>query len=500
MKIINTISKFILWLKTQDYSKQNILKYQEKFLMYLINNNKETIYGGKYNFSRIKNIKDFQKQVPIVQYNDIEPYITRCLQWEQNILTREKIELFARTSGTTPWQIKYIPTTMSALKDNHFAWWEEVLKQYIKTYPESNIFHGKNLSLGWWFFPNPHAQKENIWYISSILQKHAPIRAKAKSAIPDTYIQINNREEKIYKIIQYSKSKHISTIWWLPNWILDFFEQACKYCNTKSIDAIRPSLECIFVWGTNYRPYKKQLEAICNKPIVIWEVYNASEWFIATQADIEQDDMLLLAQHGIFFEYIDMETLHTDNQKIYTLAEVQINKNYALVITTLAWLYRYIIGDTVKFTSIDPYKIKITGRTKTYIAAFGENVLVEHSDAAILEACSKTKSSITEYTVAPIFFNDQKGMWTHERYIEFKQKPKDMRAFTIELDNAMKIANNYYDRRRQNNTIIDMPIVKPLPKWTFHKRLKSKNKVGHQNKIPRLSNSRDFVEELQKTL
>jgi hypothetical protein len=240
------------------------------------------------------------------------------------------------------------------------------------------------------------------------------------------------------------------------------------------------------------------LQDICWKDITIREVYNASEWFIATQMSKKDEDMLLLTKQWIFFEFIDMDTFHNETPKVYTLDQVEVNKNYALVITTLSGLYRYVIGDTIRFTNTNPHKIQITWRTKTYIATFGENVLVDHTDRAIQKACEEHKVQIVEYTVAPILFYNQKSMWAHERHIEFKKSPKDIRSFTQTLDTTMKSVNDYYDRRRQNDAIIGMPIVRVMKSGTFYKRLKSKGKLWHQNKIPRLSNTRDFVEELEQ--
>lgn len=497
MNLINELGKFFLSLTTHPSSPTESLGYQEDFLLNLVEKNQNTIYGKKYNFANIQSIQDFQKQVPITQYNDYKDYIDQSMKGEKDILIKGKVDRFAKTAWTTAGESKYIPVTKEALKKNHYAWGQEALARYCKTYNKTQVFDGKSIMIGGGFFPNPYTQEENIGYISAILQKNAPAITKRTRAIDEDTVFLHDRDEKLYKMVQSTKNQNITNIGWLPSRVLVFLQELCNHTHKKTIKEIRPNLELFFSGGINIAPYRTQFAELFGWDVHIRQIYNASEWFIAVQSDKEGNDMLLLTQHGIFFEFIDMETFDTPNPTIHTLEQVQTNKNYAIVITTTTGLYRYIIGDTVKFTTTQPYKIQITGRTKTYLAVFGENLIVDQADLAIYNACEKLGCSITDYTVAPLFFEwGHKG--AHERYIEFNKAPQDLRVFANTLDAELQKANNFYAGKRFKNMIMDIPIIQSLPKGTFHKRLKSKDKLGHQNKIPRLSNTRDFAEELQQ--
>jgi len=496
MNIINQLSRFFLSLSTHASSAEDAQAYQEDFLIALIKKNKNTLYGKKHNFTDIQSIKDFQKQVPLTQYNDYKTYIEQSMKGEEDILIKGKIDRFAKTAGTTAGESKYIPVTKEALKKNHYAGWQEALARYCKTYEDTQVFDGKSIMIGWWFFPNPYTQEENIGYISAILQKNAPAITKRSRAIDENTAFLHDRDEKLYKMVQSTKNQNITNIWWLPSRVLVFLQELCNHKQKKTIKEIRPNLELFFSGWINIQPYRTQFEELFGGEVHIRQIYNASEWFIAVQSDKKGEDMLLLTQHGIFFEFIDMETFDTENPTVFTLQQVQTDKNYAIVITTTTGLYRYIIGDTVKFTSTDPYKIQITGRTKTYLAVFGENLIVDQADLAMYNACEALWCSIVDYTVAPLFFEWWKG--THERYIEFGKVPKDLRAFANALDTELQKSNSFYAGKRFKNMIMDMPIIQSLPKWTFHKRLKSKGKLWHQNKVPRLTNDRIVAEELQQ--
>jgi len=497
MNIINELGKFFLSLTTHGSTSAENLEYQEDFLLNLIQTHRNTLYGKKYNFDSIHTIQDFQKQVPLTQYSDYKSYIEQSMKGEKDILIQGKVDRFAKTAWTTAGESKYIPVTKEALKKNHYAWWQEALARYCKTYDTTKIFDGKSVMIGWWFFTNPYTQEENIGYISAILQKNAPVITKRSRAVDEETAFLHDRDEKLYKMVQSTKNQNITNIWWLPSRLLVFLQELCNHTHKKTVKEIRPNLELFFSGGINIQPYRTQFEELFGGEVNIRQIYNASEWFIAVQSDKEGNDMLLLTQHGIFFEFIDMKTFDTPNPTIHTLKQVQTDKNYAIIITTTTGLYRYIIGDTVKFTNTDPYKIQITGRTKNYLAVFGENLIVDQADLAIHNACQALWCSITDYTVAPLFF-EWKHKGTHERYIEFGKAPQDLRIFANTLDAELQKANNFYAGKRFKNMIMDVPIIQSLPKSTFHKRLKSKGKLWHQNKIPRLTNDRNFVEELQQ--
>ena len=496
MNIINEIGKFFLSLNTHIADTQDSISYQKDFLLKLIENNKNTLYGKTYHFDKITSIQDFQKYVPITQYSDYKTYIDQSMQGQSDILIKWTVDRFAKTAWTTAGESKYIPVTKECLKKNHYAWWQEALARYCKTHKDTQILSGKSIMIGGWFFENPYTKEENIGYISAILQKNAPQISKRTRAVDEQTAFLHDRDEKMYRLVQSTKNQNITNIWWLPSWILVFLQELCNHTHKKTIKEIRPNLELFFSWWISIEPYRTQFEEIFGWDVHIRQIYNASEWFIAVQTDQDSTDMMLLTQHGIFFEFIDMDTFDSQTPDIKTIDQVETNKNYAILITTTAWLYRYIIGDTIKFTSTNPYKIQITGRTKTYMSVFGENIIVDQTDIAISNTCKELNCSINDYTVAPLFFEwGHKG--AHERCIEFNKAPKDLRTFANMLDAELQKANNFYAGKRFKNMIMDIPIIQSLPKGTFHKRLKSKNKLWHQNKIPRLANTRDFVEEIQ---
>ncbi len=493
--VVNKIAKNLV--KIKQFGKKELFKHQEDFLFDIIHRSRNTVFGEKYSFNEIKSIEDFQKYVPIFTYKEFKPRIEYMLRWEKNIAYPGKIPLFAISSGTTGKEWKYIPLTHEHLKTSQFRWWEKMMAWYCKENPKTKLFTGKIVVIWWTFIKNPYTQKNNVWYITAILQKKTPIIYRL-FRWPKTQISfIEDREEKSEKIISSTLNQNITWITGQPSWCTQFMYNVLEKTWKKDIHEVRPNFEVFFGWGMSVDLYKDNLKELFPDPKFNYrQSYNASEWFFATQIQNNTDEMLLLTNNWVFYEFIPQEEYGKENPQIITLKDVKLNQNYVLVITTNAWLRRYIIWDTIKFTEIWPfYKIKITWRTKYYIDVVGEWTTVEYTDKAIMQACKKTWAIAIDYTVWPIApkWNDR---WAYERIIEFNKDPKSLKEFENILDlELQKAFSNYSDERNYNNTLRKW-IIHSAKTWTFQKRLKSNWKVVWQSKVPKLTNNRKILNEI----
>jgi hypothetical protein len=495
--LVNTLAKNLF--KIRQFWKNELLQHQESFLFWQIYKCRKTVFWQKYNFKEIKNIQDFQNNVPIFTYKEFQPRVEYMLRWERNISYPGKIPLFAISSGTTWKKWKYIPLTHEHLKISQMRWWEKLLARYCKENPKTKIFTGKTIVIGWTFIKNPYTEKNNVWYITAILQKKTPrIWKLFKSPKLKTSV-IDDRENKSNKIIQENMIKNITWITWQPSRCTQFLYKVLDKTWKSNIHELRPNFEVFFGWWMSVDLYTDTLKELFPNPKFKYrQSYNASEWFFAIQNKNDSDDMLLLTDNWVFYEFIPKEEYGKDDPKVITLANVEKEKDYVLLITTNAWLRRYVIWDTIKFTETEPfYKIKITGRTKYYIDVVWEWTTVEYTDKAIIETCKKCNVIATDYTVWPIA-PKWKERWAYERIIEFSKKPKNPKEFQTILDIEMqKSFSNYYDERNYNNTLKEN-IVNIVEAWTFQKRLKSNNKVSWQSKIPKLNNNRKILDSILK--
>lgn len=493
--VINKIARDIV--KIRQWSKKESWQNQEEFLFNLINKCKNTIFGQKYQFWDIKTIEDFQNLVPIFDYKDYKPWIEYMLRGEKNIAYPGKIPLFAISSWTTWKEWKYIPITYEHLRKSQLRWWEKLLARYCKANPKTRMFSGKTIVIGWTFIKNPFTDKNNVWYITAILQKKTPLIWKLFKRPREQTAFIQDRELKSESIIKETLSKDITAITWQPSWCTQFLYKVLDKTKKDNIHEVWPNFEVFFGWWMSVDLYKDNLKELFPDPKFKYrQSYNASEWFFAIQNFNDRDDMLLLTNNWVFYEFIPKEEFGKQNPTVHTLKDVKVNQEYVLLITTNAGIRRYIIWDTVKFTEIEPfYMIKITGRTKYYIDVVGEWTTVEYTDKAIMNACSKTNSIAIDYTVWPIApkLNDRGA---YERIIEFSKKPKDIKEFQKILDQELQTAfSNYFDERNYNNTLSEL-IVHQAKSGTFQKWLKSKDKTVWQSKIPKLQNNRDILDDI----
>ena len=496
-QIVNSI---ISWfLKKRKHQMELFLKYpidvQQELLFKLLNKAKNTEIGLKYGFSSIKNYNEFTKNVPIQQYESIEYLIDRTRKGEQNVFWPTQIKWFAKSSGTTNAKSKFIPVSDEALEDCHFKAGKDMLCLYFNNNEEAQLFTGKGLRLG----GSSAVYEDNDTYfgdLSAIIIENMPFWADFSSAPKQEIALMGEWETKLNAIVEETINEDITSLVGVPSWMLVLLNRILEKTGKEHILEVWPNLEVYFHGGVNFNPYREQFKKLIpKKNFKYYETYNASEGFFAIQDKNNSLDLLLMLDYGIFYEFIPMDTFECENSKVIPLEKVKLNTNYAIVITTNGGLWRYLIGDTVKFTTLKPFRIRITGRTKHFINVFGEELIIENAEEALKQACLKTNAEISEYTAAPIFMDDKKG-GGHEWMVEFKKHPKNISYFTEILDNALKSINSDYEAKRYNNLTLAMPTVHVAREHLFYDWLKNKGKLGGQHKVPRLSNSRKYLEEL----
>lgn len=499
LPIINSIATWVL--KQRIHQMELFLKHpnevQEELLMSVIRAAENTVVGKKYDFFSIKSYATFSDRIPISSYEDLEPLIERTRKGEQQIFWNTPIKWFAKSSGTTNAKSKFIPVSSEALEDCHYKGSKDLLCLYLNNNENSELFIGKSLRLGG---SSQIYENNNTFFgdLSAILIENMPIWAEYSSTPSNKISLMSEWETKIPAIINEAKNENVTSFAGVPSWMLVLMNKVLEESGKKSLFEIWPNLEVYFHGGVSFDPYRAQYQKILpNDSFKYYEIYNASEGFFAIQDLNNSNDLLLMLDYGIFYEFIPMDVFGTTNQVAIRLSDVVLHKNYAIVISTNAGLWRYLLGDTVRFTSLHPYRIRVTGRTKHHINVFGEELMVENTDNAIAKACQLTNSEVVDYTVAPIFMKD-KEIGAHEWMIEFKKNPKDSVAFSQILDEALQGLNSDYEAKRKNNMTLN-PIVLHLARPNlFYDWLKEKNKLGGQNKIPRLSNERDYLEELMR--
>ena len=473
-------------------------EFQREVFYNLIDKAKNTEFGKKYGFDNIETISQFQERIPVQTYDELKPMIQRVLKGEPNILWPGTTRWFAKSSGTTADKSKFIPVTEDALNDCHFRGGKDILAIYLSQFPESKVFDGKSLSIGGSHQINEINNDAYYGDLSAVIIQNLPFWAEIKRTPKLKTALIADWEEKMEKMARETINDNVTSIAGVPSWTLVLMRRILEITGKNNLLEIWPDLEVFFHGGVSFLPYQKQFkEIIPSEKMHFLETYNASEGFFALQDDMSKDDLLLVLDYGIFYEFIPFDKLEDRNYKALTIAEVEKGENYAMIISTNGGLWRYLIGDTVKFTSLYPHKIKITGRIKHYINVFGEELMIDNAEEALRTATKKTASAIADYTVAPIFMDkEQKGR--HQWAIEFVTPPKDLDYFTDLLDNALKSANSDYEAKRYKDLSLQKLKIDVVKPGTFYRWLQERGKLGGQNKVPRLSNNRKFLEEILK--
>jgi hypothetical protein len=471
---------------------------QNELLQGLLSKASNTEWGKKYDFKSIKNYNDFKNRIPLQNYESLHKDIQRIKNGEQNILWPTEIKWFAKSSGTTTGKSKFIPVSKESLIDCHYKGGKDLLAIYHNNHPTSKLILGKTLVIGGSGEINKVNKSSYAGDLSAIIMKNFPLWVEQRRVPKLSVALLDNWEEKIEQMVKSTSKEDVSNISGVPSWTLVFLKKILEFNGKNSINDMWPNLELYMHGGVNFEPYKSQFQGLFpNQELNYYENYNASEGFFGIQDQSKQQEMLLMLDYGIFYEFIEVAELENNYPKTITLEEVELNKNYAIVITTNAGLWRYLIGDTVKFTSLNPFRIKVTGRTKHFINAFGEELIVENVEQALMNTCKASNAVINEFTVAPQYFSNS-STGKHQWIIEFEVQPNNLQDFSELLDAELKMLNSDYEAKRFNDMVLSKPLIQKVDKGTFYRWMKEKNALGGQHKVPRLSNDRVYIEELLK--
>lgn len=485
-------------IRTEELDEHDKKAYlvQKSMLFWLLLNAQNTRFGKKHHFLKIRSIKKFQENVPVSHYADFKEDINHMLAGKTNILWPGKIKYFAKSSATTA-ESKYIPVSKSILNLCHYKGGKDMVAIYLKNNPDSKLFSGKVLSLCGTFYPYKENENVKTGDISAIMTKNLPMVAQIfRFPGPDIALK-EFWEGKIEEISDLSINENITGIVGVPMWTMVFIKKVLEKSGKKSIFEVWPNLEVFMHGGISFKPYKEPFDELFKgKKIKYIESYNASEGYFAIQDDPNKSgEMRLMFDYGVFYEFIPLEMYEQGDYKAITIKDVEVGRNYVLVITTNGGLWRYVIGDTISFTSINPHRIKITGRTKQYLNVYDEEVTMENVESVIEKTSKENDSQVENFTMSATT-PDEKGRGSHEWIIEFKKEPKDMENFIKDLDKHLIKENGDYASRRMNNIVLDLPIVHKVPEGTFYNWMKKNNRLGGQYKVQRISNSRNHIENI----
>ncbi len=487
-------------IKQIELLKKFPVEIQHDSFLKMIKKASATEWGKLYGYSSIKSVKEYQSRVPVQTYDQLIPYIERLGNGETNLLWPGEVKWFAKSSGTTSAKSKYIPVTKESLNDCHFKAAKDVILIYLMNNPDSRIFSGKALTLGGSRRIGQFSKNTLYGDLSAILIENTPFYAELIRT-PQRHIALTEDfEQKLELISRATKNKNVTSLAGVPSWFLTLIKFILRSENKNYLHEIWPGLEVFFHGGISFTPYRELYKKLIpGDNMHYMETFNASEGFFGIQDDLSVPEMLLMPDYGIFYEFIEADRSNDETAPCYTLGEVKKNVKYAMIISTNNGLWRYMIGDTIVFSDLYPFRFHITGRTKHFINAFGEEVIVDNADRALDKACKSTDAIISEYTAGPVYMGEfSKG--THEWLIEFEKEPSDLNRFTSILDETLKSLNSDYEAKRFKDINLVMPVIRSVPAGTFYNWLKSKNKLGGQNKVPRLSNTREFIEEINEII
>ena len=469
---------------------------QHRVLMNLLKTAADTEWGNKHNYGNIRRYEDFASAVGIQDYESLKGYIDRMRHGEQNILWRGACRWFAKSSGTTNDKSKFIPVTSDGLKNVHYAGGRDVVSLYLQLNPNSRLFSGRSLILGGSHAPNYNLPNSLVGDLSAILIENITPLVNLIRVPGKKIALLSDFEEKMDKIARTTCNANVTNISGVPSWMMAVLKHMLDITGKKSVDELWPNLEVFFHGGVAFTPYREQYHQIIRSPKMHYlETYNASEGFFGIQNDFSDPSMLLMLDYDVFYEFVPFEELDSPNPKAVPLWDVEVGRNYAMLISTSCGLWRYMIGDTVRFTSKDPYKFVITGRTKHFINAFGEELIVDNAEQGLAKACAATGAQVADYTAAPVYM-DAEARCRHQWLIEFSQQPDSLEQFARILDESLQQINSDYEAKRYKDITLQALEIVPARENLFNDWLKSKGKLGGQHKVPRLSNSREHIEEL----
>lgn len=473
----------------------NPVAAQREVLQDLVTSAQYTEFGRRYRFSELFTVKAFKQAVPIQEYDDIRPWVERIMQGEQQVLWNTPIHWFAKSSGTTSDRSKFIPVSDESLEENHFKAAKDVLTLYYHFHPESDLLTGKGLIIGGSHTIHQLNEETHYGDLSAVLMQNTPFYGQWIRTPELSIALMDEWESKIEQLALNTIHEDVTSISGVPTWTLVLFRRILEITGKSCMKEVWPNLELYMHGGVSFVPYREQFARIIGADIHYLEMYNASEGFFAAQDRPGEDGMLLFTDHGIFMEFMPVEEYGKPEPRTVGLDKVELGRHYAPVISTNGGLWRYLVGDTIRFTTLDPFRIRVSGRLKHFINAFGEELIIDNADRAMAVASVRTGAVVSDYTAAPIYFSDQ-GNGGHEWIVEFEVSPPVLNDFTVALDAALKELNSDYEAKRHRDIALRPPLVHAAPTGLFARWLKSKGKLGGQHKVPRLSNDRKYVDEL----
>jgi hypothetical protein len=499
MPILNSIINWINYKRIYeiDLYREHAREIQEEILFNLLNKAKNTEWGKKYGYVDTKYWNQYRERVPISRYEQIEPYIQRMIIGENNILWPGEMKWFAKSSGTTNAKSKFIPVSKDSLDLCHFRGGKDVIAIYYRNFPEASLHSGKSLTLGGSHQINNLSTNSYYGDLSAIMIENLPFWTDFHRTPPTEIALIEEFDEKIRQITKTSIQENVTSFAGVPSWLLVLLNYVLEYTGKSNILEVWPNLELFIHGGISFDPYTEQYKKLVpSKKMHYMETYNASEGFFAIQDNPASKDLLLMLDYGIFFEFVPLSEAGNEFPDTLPIWEVETGINYAMIISTNGGLWRYMIGDTIMFTSKNPYKLRITGRTKHFINAFGEEIIIDNADKAINRACTSTGAIISEYTAGPVFMSESQKKGAHQWLIEFTVKPDDPEKFTDILDLTLQELNSDYEAKRHNNATLERPHILSVAAGTFIQWMRQRGKMGGQNKVPRLSNTREYLDDL----
>jgi len=485
------------------HRQENIGKYamdtdviQDRQLRKLLNKGRDTEWGHKYDYKSICTYDDFRQRFPIQTYDDLKPYITRMINGEKNVLWPSVVKWYAKSSGTTNDKSKFIPVTNEILWRCHYKGGVDCVALYLENNPKSRFFSRKGLILGGSHSPSSLNAQAHQGDLSAVLLQNLNPLVNLVRVPPKRIILMDEWESKIKAVVNSTWNKDVNSLSGVPSWMLVLIRAVLEKTGSQYLTEVWPNMEVFFHGGISFEPYRDLYKTLIpSEDMHYMETYNASEGFFGIQSDLNDPSLLLMQDYGVFYEFIKLDDVGTENPKVIPLQEVQKDINYAMVISTLGGLWRYQIGDTVRFTSLSPHKFIISGRTKHYINAFGEELMVDNADKAISITNQQTGAKVKEYTAAPLFMLDKaKGL--HQWFIEFVKMPESLTEYAKLLDDNLKRLNSDYEAKRYKEISLQPLQIIVSREGVFYEWLKKRGKLGGQHKIPRLSNTRDMIEEL----
>ena len=495
---LTDISRFFLGKRLKDFElyASQPEAVQQKVLRRLLNDAAHTTWGREHGYASIKSYTDYAAAVPLQTYDDLKPYIDRMRNGEDNLLWHSKVKWYAQSSGTTNDKSKYIPVTSEGLDDTHYRGGADCVAIYLGMNPSSRFFSGKGLILGGSFNEQPNPDGSRVGDLSAVLMQNInPVVNFFR--VPSKEVALMREwESKIERLAADTASANVTNLSGVPSWMLVVLKKVLDITGKDSIEQVWPGIEVFFHGGVSFTPYRSQYKELIKSDRMHYvETYNASEGFFGIQNDLSDPSMMLMIDYGVFYEFVPMAEFGKPNARAVSLTDIELGKNYAMVISTSCGLWRYVIGDTVMFTSKSPYKFRITGRTKHFINAFGEELIVDNAEKGLARACAETGAKVLDYSAAPVYM-DAQGKCRHQWLIEFAVMPDSLDRFVAVLDAALKSVNSDYEAKRTKDIALQLPEVVVARPGLFNDWLKGKGKLGGQHKVPRLSNTRDIIDEM----